>query len=294
MTSADPGNVTLTWKPSTDNVGVASYTVYRDGTAVGTTSGSTTSYTDATAAATTTYGYTVAAKDATGNLSAQSDSLAVTTTNAPPPPPHRVQGAVGGTGSRVTSESLNLGAPVAAGDLLIGWFGQYDSTGLVQVSDNVNGAWTRAPGSTTFSSGKGDIALYYVQNAAAAPAGVTVTVSSSAATYLQAVAAEYTSVPRSGAIDSVVISKGVSATADSGFTATASLGELMFSGLMTGASPGGATPMNGLVLQDHTSGYSIDDADMPIAAAGQQHAAWTFPKSVDWYEVAVVIHNATG
>ena len=190
--------------------------------------------------------------------------------------------------------AVQLGAPVTAGDLLIGWFGQYDSAGVVQVSDNVNGAWTRAPGSTTFSSGKGDIALYYVQNAAAAPNGVTVTVSSAAATYLQAVAAEYTAVPHSGAIDSVVVAHGVGATADSGSTASAGSGELLFSGLMSGASPGGATPANGLALRDHTGGYSVDDADMPVAAAGPQHAAWTFPKSVDWYEVAVVIHNATG
>ncbi|MFD0331474.1 hypothetical protein ACFQZC_33350 [Streptacidiphilus monticola] len=40
----------------------------------------------------------------------------------------------------------------------------------MQVSDSVNGAWTRAPGASEhFGNGGGDIALYYVQNAKAAP-----------------------------------------------------------------------------------------------------------------------------
>ena len=48
---------------------------------------------------------------------------------------------------------------------MVGWVSQYDSAGQVQVSDNVNGAWTRSTVSTTFNGG-GDIAWYYVQNAA--------------------------------------------------------------------------------------------------------------------------------
>lgn len=292
--ATDPGAVTLTWKPSTDNVGVAGYTIYRNGTALGNTPGDVLTYTDTTAAATTTYTYTVSAADAAGNRSQQSAPLSVTTSNAPLPAPSRVQGAVAGTGSKVTSETLRLSAPVAAGDLLIGWFGQYDSTGQVQVSDDVNGAWTRAPGSTSFSNGKGDIALYYVENAVAAPSGVTVTVGSSAATYLQAVVAEYSSVPKTAAVDNVLITKGVSASADSGPTASASPGDLLFSALMTGGSPGGATLPAGWRVYDHTGSYSIDDADLPITASGPQRATWTLAKAVDWYEVAAVVHNAAG
>ncbi|HET6878238.1 MAG TPA: choice-of-anchor Q domain-containing protein [Jatrophihabitans sp.] len=215
--------------------------------------------------------------------------------SAPPPVPHRVQGGVAGTGSKVISTSVQLPAPVAAGDLLVGWFGQYDSAGQVQVADNVNGTWTRAPGSTTtFGNGRGDIALYYVQNAAAAPSGVTVTVSSSAATYLQAVVADYTSVSKTAAIDSLAVAKGVGATPDSGPTASATTGELLFSALMTGSSPGGATVPAGWVLHDHTGGYSIDDADALVAAAGPQHATWTLANAVDWYEVAAVVRGSSG
>jgi hypothetical protein len=71
--------VPLTWTASTDNVGVTGYHVYRNGTQVGTTAG--TSYTDTGLAASTTYSYTVKANDAAGNLSAASNTATATTTN---------------------------------------------------------------------------------------------------------------------------------------------------------------------------------------------------------------------
>ncbi len=78
-----PGNLTakaikkginLTWTASTDNVGVASYTVFRNGVAVGTTSG--TLYTDRPASG--TYSYKVVAKDAAGNTSPDSNTVTAT------------------------------------------------------------------------------------------------------------------------------------------------------------------------------------------------------------------------
>lgn len=70
-------SVPLTWTASSDNVGVTGYEVYRDGVLKGTTT--TTSYTDQTATANTTYSYTVKAYDAAGNKSAASTALSVTT-----------------------------------------------------------------------------------------------------------------------------------------------------------------------------------------------------------------------
>ena len=69
--------VSLSWTASSDNVGVHSYVVYRGGIQVGTTT--TTSYTDNGLSASTSYQYTVKAKDAAGNLSIASNSLNVTT-----------------------------------------------------------------------------------------------------------------------------------------------------------------------------------------------------------------------
>ena len=206
-----------------------------------------------------------------------------------------MQGAAFGTGTEVTSTRATLSGAVAAGDLLVGWFGQYDSTGQVQVSDSVNGAWTRAPASTTFGSGTrhGDLALYYVQNTAAAAGGLTVTVSSAAATHLQGAVAEYTGVARTGALTAGAVGHGTGTTADTAPTAAVDAGALVFAGLITGGSPGSATPGNGLVIHDHTASFSVDDADA-LAAAGTQHAPWTLAGSTDWYDVVAAFHPAAG
>ena len=79
-TAATGTQVNLTWNAATDNVGVAGYTVYRNGSAIATTSGpSATSYSDTTASPSTTYAYTADAFDAAGNHSPQSSPVSVTT-----------------------------------------------------------------------------------------------------------------------------------------------------------------------------------------------------------------------
>lgn len=67
----------LTWTGSTDNVGVTGYVIYRNGVQIGTST--TTSFTDTGLAASTSYSYTVRARDAAGNLSAPSAAVSVTT-----------------------------------------------------------------------------------------------------------------------------------------------------------------------------------------------------------------------
>jgi hypothetical protein len=71
--------VSIAWNASTDDVGVTAYRVYRNGVLIATVAAPTTSYTDTTVAAETTYTYTVSAVDAAGNESAQSSGLTVTT-----------------------------------------------------------------------------------------------------------------------------------------------------------------------------------------------------------------------
>ena len=73
----------LTWTASTDAVGVASYDVYRNGVLVANVASPT--YTDTSLAASTTYSYTIKARDAANNVSAASAARSVTTT-APPAP----------------------------------------------------------------------------------------------------------------------------------------------------------------------------------------------------------------
>ncbi|MEU8790857.1 glycoside hydrolase family 6 protein [Streptomyces sp. NPDC048643] len=75
--STTSNSATLSWSASTDNTAVTGYDVYRDGAKVG--SVTTTSYTDSGLSASTTYAYTVKAKDAAGNVSASSTSVSATT-----------------------------------------------------------------------------------------------------------------------------------------------------------------------------------------------------------------------
>src|SRR5207249_7901406 len=115
--------------------------------------------------------------------------------------PTFIQGVAFAT-PQIPSTTVTLTRPVAQGDLLVGWFSQYNAPGEVQVSDNVNGTWTRAAaGSLTWDDDTGDIALYYRENSRAAPGGITVTVSASSAAYLQGAVAVYSCLAPAGAPD---------------------------------------------------------------------------------------------
>ncbi|MER5931716.1 glycosyl hydrolase family 8 [Streptomyces sp. NPDC002054] len=76
-TAATANSVSLAWNAATDNVGVTGYDLYRGGTLVGTATG--TSYTDTGLTASTTYSYTVRARDAAGNTSGAGTAVSVTT-----------------------------------------------------------------------------------------------------------------------------------------------------------------------------------------------------------------------
>jgi fibronectin type 3 domain-containing protein len=78
-TAIGPNRIDLSWTASTDDVGVAGYTIYRAGSPIGTVSGTTTTYSDTTVSPSTTYTYTVDAFDAAQNHSAQSAPASATT-----------------------------------------------------------------------------------------------------------------------------------------------------------------------------------------------------------------------
>src|SRR6185295_18683349 len=69
-TAAGATTINLSWAQSTDNVGVTGYIVKRNGIPVG--SPTATSYSDSGLSSATTYSYTVAARDAASNISADS------------------------------------------------------------------------------------------------------------------------------------------------------------------------------------------------------------------------------
>ncbi|MFC4005893.1 glycosyl hydrolase family 18 protein [Nonomuraea purpurea] len=99
-------SVALAWNASTDNVGVTGYEVYRGSTLVTTVTGTT--HTDTGLTAGTAYTYTVRARDAAGNRSANSNSVTATTTGGggTDTSPPSVPGNLRSTGVTNTSVAL--------------------------------------------------------------------------------------------------------------------------------------------------------------------------------------------
>lgn len=92
-----PTQVNLSWTASTDNIAVAGYRVYRNGTQVASVTGTT--YSDSGLTSATSYSYSLAAFDAAGNTSALSPGITANTQSAPS----------GGGGSDFTSRCAQPG-----------------------------------------------------------------------------------------------------------------------------------------------------------------------------------------
>jgi len=86
-TSISRSSISVTWSPSTDNVGVAGYRIWRgDGNYnnwvnIGTVSGSTLTFTNNNLRRGTTYTYGIRAYDAAGNISGGSNTIRVSTSH---------------------------------------------------------------------------------------------------------------------------------------------------------------------------------------------------------------------
>lgn len=78
---ASDSQINLSWNAATDAVGVVGYTVFRDGVEISSTTATT--YQDTGLAGDTPYTYTVLARDAAGNDSAQSAGISATTERGP-------------------------------------------------------------------------------------------------------------------------------------------------------------------------------------------------------------------
>jgi chitodextrinase len=83
QTSMSSTRVDLSWTASQDDIGVTGYKVFRNGTQIGTSAGTT--FADTTVQASTAYQYYAVAKDAAGHDSGPSNTLSLTTPAAPPP-----------------------------------------------------------------------------------------------------------------------------------------------------------------------------------------------------------------
>lgn len=127
-------SVTIAWNPSSDNVGVAAYNIYRNGSLVKTQSATT--YTDTGLAVFSGYLYNVTAVDAANNGSGLSSTLVANTAQDVTPP--SVPDNVHETGSTISSVTL-------------AWDASTDDVGVAGYHVYRNGVLVGSPGGTSFT-----------------------------------------------------------------------------------------------------------------------------------------------
>src|SRR6267143_2042855 len=158
LTGAAAGSTAanLSWSASTDNVGVTGYIVRRNGVQVATPA--TSSFADTGLSAATTYSYTVAARDAAGNISPYSTSVSVTTASVadttPPSTPTGLTGAAAG------STGVNLS-----------WSASTASVGVTGYIVRRNGVQIATPATTTYADTGLSVGTYSYTVAARDAAG---------------------------------------------------------------------------------------------------------------------------
>jgi chitodextrinase len=133
--AVSPTQINLSWTAATDNVGVTGYNVYRGGTLIA-TAGAATSFQDTTLTASTTYSYTVRARDAAGNISSPSSSASATTLALPDTTAPSTPGGFSATA--VSSTQINLS-----------WTAATDNVGVTGYNVYRNGAQIATLGAVT-------------------------------------------------------------------------------------------------------------------------------------------------
>jgi chitodextrinase len=134
-TAVSPSQINLSWNAATDNVGVTTYRVYRNGTLIATL-GNVTSYQNTGLSASTTYTYRVQAVDAAGNASAQSSQVSATTLAVPDTAAPSTPGGL--TATAVSSSRIDLN-----------WTASTDNVGVTNYRVYRNGALIATLGNVT-------------------------------------------------------------------------------------------------------------------------------------------------
>lgn len=136
----------LNWDASSDNVGVSEYEVFQDGNSIGTST--TTSLSVTGLSASTTYGFTVLARDASNNESAQSVTTQATTldpdTTAPSVPTNL-------TASNVTATSVDLSWIASTDDVAVEDYDVFQDGVLIATVSGTSYQVTGLAQSTTYS-----------------------------------------------------------------------------------------------------------------------------------------------
>ena len=147
-TTISSSQVSLAWTASTDNVGVTTYKVYRNGILV-TLLGNVTSYDDSGLSAATLYSYTISACDVWGNCSAQSAAISATT--SAPPDTQAPTVPTGLTATAVSSTKINLAWTASTDNVGVTAYKVYSGGVLVATLGNVTSSSRTNTPSNTYS-----------------------------------------------------------------------------------------------------------------------------------------------
>src|SRR5882762_9678204 len=177
VAAAGSTGANLSWSASTDNVGVTAYILLRNGVQIAMPA--TTTYADAGLSAATTYSYTVAARDAAGNISPYSASVSVTTASVadttPPSTPTGLTGAAAG------STGVNLS-----------WSASTDNVGVTGYIVRRNGVQIATPATTSYTDTGLSAATTYSYSVSARDAAGNISPNSASVSVTTASAADTT------------------------------------------------------------------------------------------------------
>lgn len=266
-TSVTPNSVTIAWNPSTDNVAVSGYQVFRNGSKIATVG--STSYSDSGLSSSTGYSYTVAAFDGSNNVSAQSSPLSVTTsTGSSPVAPLFVQTNQSGIGSG-SSLASSFNKATSKGNTLIAYV-VWSNTAVVTVSDSQGNAF-KAASSPIVWAGKYSAQVFYASNIAGGADSITARFgsSSSGVLYIH----EYAGIDPTNPIDVVTSATGSGSTLNSGTAATTAANDLLFG---AGASDDVVTSAgSGFAARNMGQGHVTEDRAATITGSYNASATHT-------------------
>jgi chitodextrinase len=218
-------SVTISWASSTDNVSVAGYQVFRNGTSVGTTT--TPSFVDTGLTPQTTYNYAVAAYDFSNNASAQSQQIALTTATTFQNPPSFVQAIENqiSSGSRV---SVSFNSSTNAGNTIVAYV-IWDNTKSVTLTDSVGNTFNSVSPPVNWGNGN-SAQIFYASGIAAGTDSVTATFRNSISNFGIIYIHEYSGISATNPVGFTASATGSSPFLNSGSISTPSTNYLIFGG----------------------------------------------------------------
>ncbi|MGH3072855.1 MAG: fibronectin type III domain-containing protein [Gaiellaceae bacterium] len=153
VTNATQSSVSIAWNASTDDVGVAGYGVYRDGSLSGTTTA--TSATFQGLACGRSFNFGVNAHDAAGNRSGISTVSAATTACTTPPPDDATAPSAPGNlrSTGATQTSVQLAWAASSDNVGVAGYGLYRNGGSTGTTASTNASMTGLACGTSYTFG---------------------------------------------------------------------------------------------------------------------------------------------